>query len=229
MRRNGLHGTKSTDLFQFTHPGGVRHHIIPTDTFSFLFQFTHPGGVRHPRFARGVTIIKVSIHAPGRGATFAIIVALVTSLFQFTHPGGVRLISIASRGLMFLFQFTHPGGVRPTYTKQARHRGRVSIHAPGRGATKIVNAISFALWFQFTHPGGVRLPSWLTAGTPQPRFNSRTREGCDRLSVWSRASVACFNSRTREGCDLDRRGAIVHTSNVSIHAPGRGATQRRHR
>ena len=41
------------------------------------------------------------------------------------------------------------------------------------------------------------------------------------------SSMVCgtgFNSRTREGCDVDD---VKHhqTSNVSIHAPGRGATR----
>ena len=38
--------------------------------------------------------------------------------------------------------------------------------------------------FQFTHPGGVRLPCSLMSGMKRS-FNSRTREGCDNLSVES--------------------------------------------
>ena len=62
-----------------------------------------------------------------------------------------------------LFQFTHPGGVRPG--------GCSPLRAPRT--------------FQFTHPGGVRRP--LTSPTARRRisFNSRTREGCDNLSVES--------------------------------------------
>ena len=33
-----------------------------------------------------------------------------------------------------------------------------------------------------------------------------------------------FNSRTREGCDTDNRDVKLGNVNVSIHAPGRGAT-----
>ena len=55
--------------------------------------------------------------------------------------------------------------------------------------------------FQFTHPGGVR---------PSP-------------NVTDIHDIRCFNSRTREGCD---RSPLLTTTayDVSIHAPGRGAT-----
>ena len=58
--------------FQFTHPGGVRRVIGDDRGAVRQFQFTHPGGVR--RFATPVarSYTAVSIHAPGRGATFAI-------------------------------------------------------------------------------------------------------------------------------------------------------------
>ena len=78
------------------------------------------------------------------------------------------------------------------------------------------------------------------------RFNSRTREGCDIRSISAVFVLRSFNSRTREGCDLrviSRRSLSVefqftHPGGVrlssfplsyiccvvSIHAPGRGAT-----
>ena len=54
-------------------------------------------------------------------------------------------------------------------------------------------------------------------------FNSRTREGCDFLEGLTLHPKPSFNSRTREGCDSlwiepEQQGQ------VSIHAPGRGAT-----
>ena len=77
-------------------------------------------------------------------------------------------------------------------------------------------------------------------------FNSRTREGCDSSSLSSSSTALCFNSRTREGCDryaslqcyracvfqFTHPGGVRHrdinlrrpTTEVSIHAPGRGAT-----
>jgi len=77
-------------------------------------------------------------------------------------------------------------------------------------------------------------------------FNPRTRKGCDRELIWSSIQTGSFNPRTRKGCDqtptlLDvcwkfqsthpqgvRLTEITGdvTSNVSIHAPARGATKR---
>ena len=78
------------------------------------FQFTHPGGVRH------------------------LLISLIGMMmtFQFTHPGGVRLLRCVKLATMPMFQFTHPGGVRRMATLTDTLRREVSIHAPGRGATK---------------------------------------------------------------------------------------------
>ena len=103
------------------------------------------------------------------------------------------------------------------------------------------------LGFQFTHPGGVRRPL-IVVHLGEVRFNSRTREGCDssfkanclnRSSFNSRTREGCdkketrqliipsgFNSRTREGCDVAREVLDDVSLEVSIHAPGRGATPR---
>ena len=56
------------------------------------------------------------------------------------------------------------------------------------------------------------------------RFNSRTREGCDVSQTSPSRSASRFNSRTREGCDAYTVSKYDLVSNVSIHAPGRGAT-----
>ena len=127
--------------FQFTHPGGVRQ-TEHTDSIilggfnsrtregcdsSFrsmsrlanVFQFTHPGGVRHQERPHISRYILVSIHAPGRGATFSRALCQPCPRFQFTHPGGVR----PSTRAIFDVLTT------------------VSIHAPGRGATDILRVI----------------------------------------------------------------------------------------
>ena len=123
-----------------------------------------------------------------------------------------------------LFQFTHPGGVR----------------------RKALLSVLCLLVFQFTHPGGVRRLSTSILCTSFCSFNSRTREGCDGIVPASEATPTSFNSRTREGCDLMsatfsvkyslfqfthpggvRQGVGLNQCKlcqVSIHAPGRGAT-----
>ena len=121
------------------------------------FQFTHPGGVRPLTKLQEKIQDWVSIHAPGRGATLYTLGSIYGETFQFTHPGGVRL----SHELAFqphkLFQFTHPGGVRRDVFLFQCFTGLVSIHAPGRGATR----------------------SGAHVASRRSGFNSRTREGCD--------------------------------------------------
>ncbi len=97
-----------------------------------MFQFTHPRGVRWV-FARGFFHFSVSIHAPARGAIRLGSARLPVEQFQFTHPRGVRFPSPfpakSSRSFnsrtregcdltgydieeVKKFQFTHPRGVR---------------------------------------------------------------------------------------------------------------------
>ena len=78
---------------------------------------------------------RVSIHAPGRGATR-------------TQPH----IDIEVRVSI------HAPGRGATLSSYLRRKASpVSIHAPGRGATKKDAIIEEFNEFQFTHPGGVRL------------------------------------------------------------------------
>ena len=96
--------------------------------------------------------------------------------FQFTHPRGVRSnggaaplpcgrfnsrtregCDNADRSPMrcCMFQFTHPRGVR-FRGNLVQIIGRVSIHAPARGAMYIHTIGESVDEFQFTHPRGVR-------------------------------------------------------------------------
>ena len=122
------------------------------------FQFTHPGGVRRLPCAQSICFHRVSIHAPGRGATYfggLLCVSQKVSIhapgrgatrslgggriwwyqFQFTHPGGVRRRWKSCHTSVMRFQFTHPGGVRLQVRVPQASEAKVSIHAPGRGAT----------------------------------------------------------------------------------------------
>ena len=62
------------------------------DRYTDPFQFTHPRGVRRGDGEPLLFAAEVSIHAPARGATSALVMSLMfIILFQFTHPRGVRL------------------------------------------------------------------------------------------------------------------------------------------
>ena len=67
--------------------------------------------------------------------------------------------------------------------------------------------------------------------TWQPRqtsynFNPRSREGSDCISSFTAHSLADFNPRSREGSDSLVCG-IYDGSDISIHAPAKGATSRK--
>ena len=147
--------------FQSTHPRGVRPESTTAFLSSGLFQSTHPRGVRRlgsPSMRRQV---RVSIHAPARGATCQGLCALcVCARFNpRTREGcdGFRTCCLQPRprfnprtregcdGLPFtdmgrkvLFQSTHPRGVRPDGGRKLCPACGVSIHAPARGATVLV-------------------------------------------------------------------------------------------
>ena len=130
-----------------------------------MFQFTHPGGVRLSQGGQSYTFSSVSIHAPGRGATYVSGGFLLFSVcFNSRTREGCDPGMLLSWLPRLEFQFTHPGGVRLT--------------APSWIAPIIV-------LFQFTHPGGVRHKALINK-TMNKSFNSRTREGCDR--GWSHRS-----------------------------------------
>ena len=211
-------------MFQFTHPGGVRLVSLLPNLGTGTFQFTHPGGVRLSRGDADSCILRVSIHAPGRGATkharrrtrkhasfnsrtregcdaTALSYRWGTGRFNSRTREGCDYCGQFQLNNDKRFQFTHPGGVR---------------------LGDIMEGWCSSM-FQFTHPGGVRrafkvkvvpttqvsihAPGRGATGTPRTCrrawacFNSRTREGCDFGCRDTPALYQRFNSRTREGCD----------------------------
>ena len=100
-------------------------------------------------------------------------------LFQSTHPRGVRHSISSSHNIETEFQSTHPRGVRQGVTSVFAN-GKVSIHAPTRGATVIS----------------------MRCDGSRSCFNPRTHEGCDCFFVYVGRCYKSFNPRTHEGCDL---------------------------
>ncbi len=79
----------------------------------------------------------------------------------------------------------------------------ISIHAPVKGATWVVNNSYFCLKY----------------------FNPRTREGCDTFALISYLFyLQNFNPRPREGCDETYINYLEVLILISIHAPVKGAT-----
>ena len=116
----------------------------------------------------------------------------------------------------------------------------------GCDTTIVLIATPYSI-FQSTHPHGVRR-IWQGLHLRQGNFNPRTHTGCDLTTKKSRtASRSYFNPRTHTGCDIvflpfHRSGlpyfnprthtgcdALIFTilnisTQISIHAPTRGAT-----
>ena len=99
----------------------------------------------------------------------------------------------------------------------------VSIHAPARGATKVVITIKIVIVFQSTHPHGVRLRDRGIQSRSE-LFQSTHPHGVRHQLNIHDYDKECFNPRTRTGCDLALPRTEVESQNVSIHAPARGAT-----
>ena len=177
-----------------------------------LFQSTHPSGVR-PYSDDAEDLLKViSIHAPQWGATSAKPTTTNESEFQSTHPSGVRLDASAGTITYGLFQSTHPSGVRRAMEFRTPLTDVISIHAPQWGATSAYHQSPAGALFQSTHPSGVR-PTDSAAIVRCKQFQSTHPSGVRPPSGdCGRSATADFNPRTPVGCDSYR-----HHHNKRFH------------
>ena len=153
-----------------------------------LFQSTHPRGVRRAAPMLTSCAVGVSIHAPAWGATPAHTVLIIGYEVSIHAPAwGATLKFSELHPHPVEFQSTHPRGVRLAAMS-------TSTRAP---------------LFQSTHPRGVRhVPP--VPFPPRPRFNPRTRVGCDLHQSRSRDHHHRFNPRTRVGCDAGAARLCAH-------------------
>ena len=147
-------------------------------------------------------------------------------MFQSTLPRGERHAG-----------HRHPGCSRQGFNPRS-HAGSdseefgaghesviVSIHAPTRGATCILDAVDdFPPMFQSTLPRGERLFERHLTPTVKFGFQSTLPRGERRLSLCIRTLNRRFNPRSHAGSDPSRLYQNPNLPNVSIHAPTRGAT-----
>ena len=187
-----------------------------------MFQFTLPRGER-PSPSSRLRWRGVSIHAPARGATVYRPRGRQTSR-SFNSRSREGSDNTWAEVQQVLQVSIHAPARGATGDGHLWHQeGDVSIHAPARGATLP------PLWPPAVRQVSIHAPARGATKArslhlhPARRFNSRSREGSDRGFSTSRTSTFCFNSRSREGSDA-RRSSSLARSNVSIHAPARGAT-----
>ena len=188
---------------------------------------------------------RVSIHAPARGATVAEFALAIVSLFQSTRPQGARLLDEMDIAIEQLFQSTRPQGARrsespsspaPTrFNPRARKgrdhvwrhdkhgRPRVSIHAPARGATLLLDVRGRLAFVSIHAPARGATAAIYRVRNMHRGFNPRARKGRDPWVFLSKRCQGCFNPRARKGRDLGDLPYNVSIQ-VSIHAPARGAT-----
>ena len=98
----------------------------------------------------------------------------------------------------------------------------ISIHAPARGATLMINENALSLIFQSTLPRGERRSAWHTFNAVG-NFNPRSREGSDSTFLKMRTLVLISIHAPARGATTTN----IHSTtafNISIHAPARGAT-----
>ena len=124
-------------------------------------------------------IIKVSIHAPARGATYlSSFILHNASRFNPRTRAGCDIMSQIAYSNSKEFQSTHPRGVRPA--EIALSAGVIKFQSTHpRGVRLLVySALRDMQAFQSTHPRGVRLVTLITCFIIRS-FNPRTRAGCD--------------------------------------------------
>ena len=99
-------------------------------------------------------------------------------------------------------QSTHPCGVRRPPGADEAGPKKVSIHAPLRGATFVIDELRWEEGVSIHAPlRGATCVSSDFLGFLQ-RFNPRTPAGCDKKHLHSSVNHASFNPRTPAGCDL---------------------------
>jgi len=167
------------------------------------FQSTHPCGVRQERSLSADELSRFNPRTPAGCDYYLLNVEPNPNQFQSTHPCGVR------PGLL-------PGG---------NAGPGVSIHAPLRGATRLLctghhtvggfnprtpagcdPGLCALLWdgprFQSTHPCGVRLALPIMILVSAATFQSTHPCGVRHWSAsFLRNFYCCFNPRTPAGCD----------------------------
>ena len=208
--------------------------------------------------ARGATVVHVpgqglvvvSIHAPARGATFLPRSAYSTpSGFNPRTRTGCDSAARCSRWFAASFNPRTRTGCDLIPFALCRDNNFVSIHAPARGATRVVVGLRVHVLVSIHAPARGATSQSPTRSRLRCCFNPRTRTGCDSALPFCPLPMLCFNPRTRTGCDVlryslsatsygfnprTRTGCdpvlgdeIQALDGVSIHAPARGATRSR--
>ena len=103
------------------------------------FQSTRPRGARR-NTSVPLSVVRSFNPRAHEGRDFFIPNRLIyKDWFQSTRPRGARLNLLTVRDKSMEFQSTRPRGARQPLPLSVRQRKEVSIHAPTRGATLVIN------------------------------------------------------------------------------------------
>ena len=212
------------DLFQSTHPSGVRRAMefwtplagpisihapqwgatmynITGYSSGDIFQSTHPSGVRPFHNDRKNDDTDISIHAPQWGATHIECGLDFGRTISIHAPqwGATGKRHLTTLGLVISIHAPQWGATQAI--TECHLIVYISIHAPQWGATVMRTGMPCDGVFQSTHPSGVR-----------PRRRHCSTDWCN------------FNPRTPVGCDIRQFSQPTQEGSISIHAPQWGAT-----
>ena len=194
-----------TSLFQFTPLREGRHalHVIPVVRFRISIHAPTRGATNFICLQRFAQII--SIHAPTRGATSAVVIAaLPRTEFQFTPLREGRRVHV--RRFLIpggIFQFTPLREGRPPPLRLPQSHRMISIHAPTRGATRLVPPFPSTYAFQFTPLREGRLSSGVCRSSPQRFQFTPLREGRQCNVAKACAAILFQFTPLREGRRID--------------------------
>ena len=213
-----------------------------------MFYFNSRPSARGDALPQSISVkhLHISIHAPPRGATSVVTPLRVAQIFQFTPLREGRLNSSPSSTASTVFQFTplregrrlfgHPPSCHTYFNSRPSARGdprrahhfgvdgKISIHAPPRGATALLPIPVAAIQISIHAP-----PRGATSASAHTRsgdsnFNSRPSARGDCHIAPNPAVYANFNSRPSARGDPARITRLKPALLISIHAPPRGAT-----
>ena len=167
--------------------------------------------------------LRISIHAPTRGATGGKdIIGGASEISIHAPTRGATDECRAWKEKHNAFQSTLPRGERPNCFDHCQGEMDISIHAPTRGAT-FKDCYRLLCWiFQSTLPRGERhrVKCKRTLRIP---FQSTLPRGERLLMFCLIVPLLNFNPRSHEGSDILPVPPPAAVS-ISIHAPTRGAT-----
>ena len=226
-RPGGTCRERGSEKFQSTRPRGARRAHVYVMPSGDVFQSTRPRGARPRAVRRAEVVVRVSIHAPTRGATRSARARRSGRCcfnprahegrdyhhrvnwgrvvpFQSTRPRGARPYAGPPWAIESPFQSTRPRGARPIARVRKHVHIVVSIHAPTRGATGLSR--------QAAHGQDVSIHAPTRGATGHTVYSER---------------MGRFQSTRPRGARPRVLGAGLRHQRVSIHAPTRGATRTR--